>query len=416
MKNVSLSKKIIFYILVTVIVNVVTLIFWFNFKIKPVFNEMNTLKEKLAKEEIKSYYPNTETLLFKLNSIAKEYGVKFKLSDIDNKDVMQDNVKDELFLFSDIVEVGDNFYLLSVYMNKNVSTSGMITGLILFQIALVSIIMAFIFIFVRLKLISPVENIVKDIRNYKLGKKPKKNHINGEIGIIQNEFVNLVDSLENEKSEQNRIIASISHDIKTPLTSIIGYSDLIKDGNVNKKEMMEYNEIINSKAIHIKNILSDFDDYLINKSNTVLKMDKIYIKDIVKALNDDYRLDLKNDGIKLNIKCKCMNDVINVDILKLKRIFANIISNSARFLDKNGIINIVITKDNKFYNFKISDNGPGVDNNIIDKIFDPLFTTDKSRKISGLGLSICKEFVLKLGGNIRAYNENGLVIEFNLPL
>ena len=416
MKNVSLSKKIIFYILVTVIVNVVTLIFWFNFKIKPVFNEMNTLKEKLAKEEIKSYYPNTETLLFKLNSIAKEYGVKFKLSDIDNKDVMQDNVKDELFLFSDIVEVGDNFYLLSVYMNKNVSTSGMITGLILFQIALVSIIMAFIFIFVRLKLISPVENIVKDIRNYKLGKKPKKNHINGEIGIIQNEFVNLVDSLENEKSEQNRIIASISHDIKTPLTSIIGYSDLIKDGNVNKKEMMEYNEIINSKAIHIKNILSDFDDYLINKSNTVLKMDKIYIKDIVKALNDDYRLDLKNDGIKLNIKCKCMNDVINVDILKLKRIFANIISNSARFLDKNGIINIVITKDNKFYNFKISDNGPGVDNNIIDKIFDPLFNTDKSRKISGLGLSICKEFVLKLGGNIRAYNENGLVIEFNLPL
>lgn len=416
MKNVSLSKKIIFYILVTVIVNVVTLIFWFNFKIKPVFNEMNTLKEKLAKEEIKSYYPNTETLLFKLNSIAKEYGVKFKLSDIDNKDVMQDNVKDELFLFSDIVEVGDNFYLLSVYMNKNVSTSGMITGLILFQIALVSIIMAFIFIFVRLKLISPVENIVKDIRNYKLGKKPKKNHINGEIGIIQNEFVNLVDSLENEKSEQNRIIASISHDIKTPLTSIIGYSDLIKYGNVNKKEMMEYNEIINSKAIHIKNILSDFDDYLINKSNTVLKMDKIYIKDIVKALNDDYRLDLKNDGIKLNIKCKCMNDVINVDILKLKRIFANIISNSARFLDKNGIINIVITKDNKFYNFKISDNGPGVDNNIIDKIFDPLFTTDKSRKISGLGLSICKEFVLKLGGNIRAYNENGLVIEFNLPL
>ena len=345
MKNVSLSKKIIFYILVTVIVNVVTLIFWFNFKIKPVFNEMNTLKEKLAKEEIKSYYPNTETLLFKLNSIAKEYGVKFKLSDIDNKDVMQDNVKDELFLFSDIVEVGDNFYLLSVYMNKNVSTSGMITGLILFQIALVSIIMAFIFIFVRLKLISPVENIVKDIRNYKLGKKPKKNHINGEIGIIQNEFVNLVDSLENEKSEQNRIIASISHDIKTPLTSIIGYSDLIKDGNVNKKEMMEYNEIINSKAIHIKNILSDFDDYLINKSNTVLKMDKIYIKDIVKALNDDYRLDLKNDGIKLNIKCKCMNDVINVDILKLKRIFANIISNSARFLDKNGIINIVITKN-----------------------------------------------------------------------
>ena len=416
MKNASLSKKIIFYIIITVLVNVITLLFWFNFKVKPIFSEVSSLREKLAKEEIKNFYINTESLIINLNSIAKEYGVKFKLSDIDDKDVVQDNVKDELFLFSDIVQVGNNFYLLSVYMNKNVSTSSMITGLILFQIALVSIIMAFIFIFVRLKLISPVENIVKDIRNYKLGKKPKKMKFTGELGLIQNEFVNLVDSLEKEKSEQNRIIASISHDIKTPLTSIIGYSDLIKDGNISKKEMKEYNDIINSKAIHVKNILSDFDDYLINRSNSVLKIDKIFVKDIVKFLNDDYKADLKNDNIELIIKSKCTNEYINVDILKLKRIFGNIIQNSTRYLNENGIINISITKDNKYFYFKISDNGPGVSDDIIDKIFDPLFTTDKSRKISGLGLSICKEFVLKMGGNIKAYNNNGLTIEFTIPV
>ena len=415
MKNVSLSKKIIFYILIIVIVNILTLIFWFNFKIKPIFSEMNVLKEKLAKEEIKSYYPTTESLFYKLNSIAKNYGVKFKLSDVDNEDVTESNVKDEMFLFSDIIQVGNDFYLLSVYMNTKATTTGMISGLIIFQITLVSIIMVFVFIFVRLKLISPVENIVKDIRNYKLGKKPKRSNVNGELGIIQNEFVNLVDSLETEKSEQNRIIACISHDIKTPLTSIIGYSNLIKDGSASKKEIKEYNEIISSKAIHIKNILCDFDDYLINKSNSVLKMDKIYIKDIVKALNDDYKADLKNDGINLVVKSKCTRDIICIDILKIKRIFSNIISNSARYLDKNGLISILITKDDKFYNFKISDNGPGVDDAIIDKIFDPLFTTDKSRKISGLGLSICKEFVLKMGGNIKAYNDNGLVIEFTIP-
>lgn len=416
MKNASLSKKIIFYIIITVLVNVITLLFWFNFKVKPIFSEVSSLREKLAKEEIKNFYINTESLIINLNSIAKEYGVKFKLSDIDDKDVVQDNVKDELFLFSDIVQVGNNFYLLSVYMNKNVSTSSMITGLILFQIALVSIIMAFIFIFVRLKLISPVENIVKDIRNYKLGKKPKKMKFNGELGLIQNEFVNLVDSLEKEKSEQNRIIASISHDIKTPLTSIIGYSDLMKDGGISKKEMKEYNDIINTKAIHVKNILSDFDDYLINRSNSVLKIDKIFVKDIVKFLNDDYKADLKNDNIELIIKSKCTNEYINVDILKLKRIFGNIIQNSTRYLNENGIINISITKDNKYFYFKISDNGPGVSDDIIDKIFDPLFTTDKSRKISGLGLSICKEFVLKMGGNIKAYNNNGLTIEFTIPV
>lgn len=415
MKNVSLSKKIIFYILITVVVNILTLIFWFSFKIKPIFSEMNTLKEKLTKEEIKSYYPNTESLFYRLNSIAKNYGVKFRLSDVDNKDVMESNINDEMFLFSDIIQVNDNFYLLSVYMNTKGSTSSMIFGLIIFQIALVSIIMVFVFIFVRLKLIGPVESIVKDIRNYKLGRKPKRVCINGELGIIQNEFVNLVDSLENEKMEQNRIIASISHDIKTPLTSIIGYSSLIKDGNISKKEIKEYNEIINSKANHIKNIVNDFDDYLINKSNSVLKMDKIYIKDIVKALNDDYMADLKNDGIKFVVKSKCMKEVICVDVTKLKRIFANIIQNSTRYLDSNGLISINITKNDKYFNFIVADNGPGVDDKIIDKIFDPLFTTDKSRKISGLGLSICHEFVLKMGGNIKAYNNNGLTIEFNIP-
>lgn len=416
MKNVSLSKKIIFYILITVIVNIVTLIFWFNFRIKPIFSEMNVLKEKIAQDEIKSYYVSTEKLFYSLNGIAKKYGVKFRLSDINNKDVIESNVKDELFLFSDIIQVGNNFYLLSTYMNNSNTTSNMILGLIIFQIALVSVIMALIFIFVRLKLISPVENIVRDIRNYKLGKKPKRTHVTSEIGIIQNEFVNLVDSLEHEKKEQNRIIASISHDIKTPLTSIIGYSDLIKDGNISKKEIKEYNEIINGKAIHIKNILTDFDDYLINKSNTTLKMDKIYIKDIVSSLNDDYKIDLKNTGIDFIVKSKCNNDIICVDIIKLKRIFANIIQNSTRYLKNKGIINIMISKDDKFYIFKVSDNGPGVDEKIIDKIFDPLFTTDKSRKISGLGLSICHEFILKMGGSIRGYNDNGLTIEFTIPL
>ena len=71
MKNASLSKKIIFYIIITVLVNVITLLFWFNFKVKPIFSEVSSLREKLAKEEIKNFYINTESLIINLNSIAK---------------------------------------------------------------------------------------------------------------------------------------------------------------------------------------------------------------------------------------------------------------------------------------------------------------------------------------------------------
>ena len=65
-----------------------------------------------------------------------------------------------------------------------------------------------------------------------------------------------------------------------------------------------------------------------------------------------------------------------------------------RYLKDNGKITIEITSDDNNYLFHFKDNGIGVDEKIIDKIFEPLFTTDNSRKISGLGLSICKEFVL----------------------
>ena len=100
---------------------------------------------------------------------------------------------------------------------------------------------------------------------------------------------------------------------------------------------------------------------------------------------------------------------------KFKRIFANLITNSIRFLDNNGIITILIFEKDDMICFKVKDNGPGVAKDIITKIFDPLFTTDSSRKISGLGLSICKEFIEMHNGKIKAYNDNGLVIEFNIP-
>jgi len=184
---------------------------------------------------------------------------------------------------------------------------------------------------------------------------------------------------------------------------------------MDKKEIIEYSNKINEKSLHIKNLLNDFDDYLVSMNNKILKLDNVLIKDIVKDLNSDYKIELNNLGISFNVKTKLSNNYINVDILKLKRIFANIIQNSIRFVPKDGKIDILISSDNEYYKFVISDNGSGVPEEIINKIFDPLFTTDNSRKISGLGLSICREFTLLHGGDIKAYNDNGLTIEFTIP-
>ena len=189
---------------------------------------------------------------------------------------------------------------------------------------------------------------------------------------------------------------------------------MLKDQELSD-ESQKYNEKIYDKAINIKDILSTFDDYLLNYEKMELKKTKVLIKDLVDALNDDYKIELMNNNIEFSVGTNVYEEAINIDVLKMKRVFANMIQNSTRYLKSGGLIKIEILNDKDNYLFKVIDNGPGVDKKIIKKIFDPLFTTDSSRKISGLGLSICKEFIEMHEGKIKAYNDNGLTIEFTIP-
>lgn len=412
-----LKKRLFIIVCLITVVNTISLLFWYNFRIKPVFIYNNEVRQIIEVDELKKEYDDKETLTKELDRISKKYNAKFSLVDENSKDVLTIEVKDaDFFLFSDVISVEDEVYVLNAYLHRDFSVTSLTISLIVFQIIVIFILMVSAFFATGKTIISPIQRIVSDIRNYKFGKKPVKNEVNTELDIIQNEFVNLVDSLEEEKKEQNRIIASISHDIKTPLTSIIGYSALLDDDNLSGEEVKEYSKKINEKAQHIKNILGTFDDYLTNYDNKKLKLDNILVKDIISEINSDYKIELNNNGIDFNVECDCEDVLVKVDVLKLKRIISNVISNSIRYVPDNGRIDVLVKKEEKFVRFIISDNGCGIDEEILDRIFDPFFTTDSSRKISGLGLSIVKEFVEMHGGEISARNSNGFVIEFTIPI
>ena len=128
--------------------------------------------------------------------------------------------------------------------------------------------------------------------------------------------------------------------------------------------------------------------------------------------------DLKEKKINLIINNNAKNKFIKIDYIKIKRIFSNVITNSVKnFNGKPGAIKINVTYDKEKVRFEVADNGGGVDEKNLKKIFKPLYTTDPSRKISGLGLSICKQIISAHDGNIHAKNnsENGLSIIFYIP-
>jgi signal transduction histidine kinase len=164
----------------------------------------------------------------------------------------------------------------------------------------------------------------------------------------------------------------------------------------------------------MKEIIEDFDDYL-TMNNQEPKKDKILIKNLVDYLNKYYKEDLKEKNIDFKIKSNCYNSYIYVDLPKFKRVFSNIISNSIRYLENNKkIIKIDINETKDKIKFTIADNGSG--SKELKKIFEPLYTTDASRKISGLGLSICKEIIEAHNGTIKAENNKvgGLSIIFEI--
>lgn len=415
MNKKKLRKNYTLLIVLACTLNVFLLIVWFGFKAVPILYKIDELENKVNNIELSKEYDTFEELEKNIEKISKDYSLSFIIEDKTGTNITKTKIKTDISLFYKMVLVNNEPYILKSYSNQSISLTSIFLQLFIFEIIVVILILFGIFIFTKQTVFKPIEKIVNDIKNYKFGQKPSKSIKKNEFGLIKNEFVKLVNEIDEEKKEQTRIIANINHDIKTPLTSIIGYSDLLLDNKLDKDEEKKYIHKINEKAMHIKDILSTFDDYLASHEKVTLKKDIIQVKDLVSVLYDDYKIELENKNIKFEINTKIDNEYLNIDILKFKRIFANLITNSIRFLDNNGIITILIFEKDEMICFKVKDNGPGVEKDIITKIFDPLFTTDSSRKISGLGLSICKEFIEMHNGKIKAYNDNGLVIEFNIP-
>lgn len=424
MNKVSVQKGFLIFILTFIVINLLFLLFWFKYGVQSSIKQgymdlQNELQNDIIdniNKNIRDHNSLDAPSLF--NLIAKKYNLLIIVRDSNNEIIFNNtqNISDREYLTPFVVTLNNNNYIVSIGKINTINTISITKKFMIFEIIFLSTI-TLVGLFIANKvLLEPIEKTIKDINNYKFGVKPTKRPVTNEIYYLQNEFVDLTKSLEKEHNEQNRIISAISHDIKTPLTSIIGYSDLLVNKKLKKQEEKDLQEKIYKKALNIKDIVSDFDDYLLSHKNRTYIFKEVLVKDLLDNIKFEYQEDLKDKNIKLDIINKSKKQTIILDIGKINRVFSNLIVNSIRYISDKGHITIECKDDKEYFYFKCIDNGTGVDENNINKIFEPLFTTDKSRKISGLGLSITKEIVEMHGGKIKAYNNKskGLTIEFTL--
>lgn len=231
------------------------------------------------------------------------------------------------------------------------------------------------------------------------------------------------EALEKSNAVKSVFLSTISHELRTPMNAIIGFSDIILSNNKNK-ESERFLKSINSNAKHLDELLNNILDYSKIESDALdILYEKFSVNDLFDELYDmfedlNYRKNL--DFVKMEF-IKNKDKKISSDYLRLKQVLYNIISNSIKFTEK-GIIKLSFTFDYNYITFKVEDTGIGIPKDQLSYVFDRFWQFDsgtrKKYKGTGLGLSISKSIVELLNGDIWLESEfnKGTTFHIKVPL
>lgn len=244
----------------------------------------------------------------------------------------------------------------------------------------------------------------------------------GEIGDLYRNYedmrLRLKESAE-EKEENDKknkeLISNISHDLKTPITAIKGYVEGIMDGVADSPEKMDkYIRTIYNKANDMDKLINELTTYSSIDNNRIqYNFQRINVADYFGDCVEEVGLDLEARNIKLNYDNLVSSDtVVIADAEQMKKVINNIISNSVKYMDKpNGRICIRILDQDDSIQVEIEDNGKGIPQKDLQRIFERFYRTDASRNSaqggSGIGLSIVKKIIEDHGGYIWATSKEG---------
>lgn len=237
-----------------------------------------------------------------------------------------------------------------------------------------------------------------------------------EIGLLSKDFLRMshqikenITQLKEYNQRQELFIANFTHELKTPLTSIIGYGDMLRSKRMSEEDMILSANHIVSEGKRLEAISKKLMDLLVLKKNDFTFHEissKIFFEDI----KDIMQSMILQNHIEVNFDIEEGNLYIEQDLMK--NVVLNIIDNAKNACDDKGKINIIGYKKEKQYVIKIQDNGQGMEQKDIGRVMEAFYMVDKSRTRkhggAGLGLAIVKEIVDLHQGKVMFDSQLGL--------
>lgn len=235
-----------------------------------------------------------------------------------------------------------------------------------------------------------------------------------------------VASMEEERQiEQSKddLITNVSHDIRTPLTSIIGYLGLLKSSELNE-DQAKYIKIAYDKALQMKALAEDLFEYttLRSSTNNKLVLAPLHVNSMLEQVAAGFELEAEKKNITFNVATRSRDLVIDADAKMIVRMLNNLISNALKYGHGATEINLIANKvNNKFVELRVENNGEQIPKKSLQKIFDRFYRVESSRNLktggTGLGLAITKSIVDLHGGTIKCQSTSELTsFIIQLPL
>lgn len=291
---------------------------------------------------------------------------------------------------------------------------------------LLSIFVAFILVYVSSRTISrPIRMISGAAKVIAAGNFDRRLVVKSrdEVGALAESFNEMAESLERQETSRREFISNISHDLRSPLTSVKGYIQAMLDGTIPEESRDKYLQVVLDETRRVTKMANDL--LLIGQFqnfNPGLDKSQFDINELIRTTLITFERLIQDKNIHISVSFADEKNIVLADCEKIQRVIHNLIDNAVKFTPHDGEISLrthVHPKSNKI-TVSVKDSGPGIPNIEHKKIFDRFYKSDQSRGQdktgTGLGLAIVKEFVRAHGATIQVLSAPGQGSEFSFSL
>ena len=242
-----------------------------------------------------------------------------------------------------------------------------------------------------------------------------------KINSIRHTLAQRKAATELEEKRRKELVVYLAHDLKTPLTSVIGYLNLLQDQKeIKEEERKKYLSISLKKAERLEELINEFFDVTrFHLSGITLECSRVNLTRMLEQITYEFQPQLEEKGLECILECP--PDVsVNCDVNKIQRVFDNLLRNAVNYSYEHGTIRVCVTQEETQVTIRFTNPGEHIPEEKLENLFEQFYRVDDARASksggAGLGLAIAKEIVEAHGGTIRAESTvDQIKLEVKIP-